>query len=757
MGRLDELKDNFRYVLREEGAVAAAGRLRYHAGNYLGRLRPKGAPRDDMSDFVDVLFINGCAFSVPHPIRYRVDHQAEQLESAGVSTRIVNAWELTEDHVRIARTFVIFRCPYTDAVGSFIELAHSLNKRVLYDIDDLVIDTVYTDQIKYLGTMSPEDRAAYDEGVRAMGRTLSLCDGAVTTTEQLAAELRHFVEPVFVNRNVASEEMLYFSERAVYERDVLPALAEKDVEPGDRHRWKVARERAAARTGFALGYFSGSITHNDDFQMILPAVTRLMGDYPDVTLHVVGELDLPEELRPFEGRVVRRPFSPWRHLPQMLSFVDVNLVPLEDTLFNRAKSENKWVEAALVKVPSVASNVGALADSITDGVDGLLVENTTDAWYDALVRLHDDPALRARLARAAHAECLDRHVSVGSGMPLARFIRSQQTPNAAMVLPGLALSGGVIVALKHASFLRRRGYDVVLVGDDIKHDGRWLTVEGERFPVISRNEAHLRGRFDKMIATMWATAPYVKAYLNVGQRYYLVQNKETGFYRAGDVYRTAAARTYGENPEFVFCTISPWCKGWLERDYGQEVRIAPNGIDTGLFSPVDRDWSGKIRILIEGDSTSEYKNVDESFAIVDLLDPSRYEVWYLSYKGEPKPGYRVDRFLQTVPHEEVARIYQQCHILLKTSVLESFSYPPLEMMATGGAAVVLRNGGNAAYLVDGENSLLFDQGEDEKAARLIESLVSDAALRERLRAGGIGTAEGLAWERVEPKVVALYE
>ena len=31
--------------------------------------------------------------------------------------------------------------PYTDMIGEFIKLAKKLNKRVLYDIDDLVIDT----------------------------------------------------------------------------------------------------------------------------------------------------------------------------------------------------------------------------------------------------------------------------------------------------------------------------------------------------------------------------------------------------------------------------------------------------------------------------------------------------------------------------------------------------------------------------------------------------------------------------------------
>lgn len=756
MSRLDELKANFRYVLREEGPAAAAERLRLHAGNALGRLRRSGPPRDDMSDFVDVLFINGCDYSVPHPIRYRVDHQAEQLEAVGVSTRVVNAWDLTEDHVRVARTFVIFRCPWWDFIEHFVELAHRLNKCVLYDIDDLVIDTVYTDQIPYLDTMSAEERAAYDDGVRRMGRTMMLCDGAVTTTEELARELRRYLPDVFVNRNVASEEMLALSERAAYERDVLPDLPESEVAPRDRTRWRRARERRAAREGFSIGYFSGSITHNDDFQLVLPAVVRLMRDYPDVRLHVVGELDLPEELAPFEARVVRQPFSPWRRLPQMLSLVDVNLVPLADTIFNRAKSENKWVEAALVKVPSVASRVGALADSITDGVDGVLVENTEDAWYDALARLHDDAALRARIARAAYDECSQRHVTCGTGMPLARFIRERQRESVAFVFPGLDISGGVLVALKHAAILAARGADVSLVAPDTSL-GRWQEVDAARLPVLGCAGAVMRGRFDKMVATMWTTLETARRYPGAGQSYYLVQNLETGFYGAGDPQRAAASRTYGDNPDVTYCTISPWCRDWLRDDFRHEARYAPNGIDLALFSPVERDWSGRIRVLIEGDSSSEYKNVDESFEIVRLLDPERYEIWYLSYRGEPKPWYRVDRFLRAVPHEQVGDVYRQCHVLLKTSVLESFSYPPLEMMATGGAAVVLRNGGNAAYLVDGENSLLFDRGEDELAASHIERVVADERLRERLRAGGLATARSLSWDAIEEDIVALYE
>ena len=98
--------------------------------------------------------------------------------------------------------------------------------------------------------------------------------------------------------------------------------------------------------------------------------------------------------------------------------------------------------------------------------------------------------------------------------------------------------------------------------------------------------------------------------------------------------------------------------------------------------------------------------MDESFKIIEKLNPEKYEIIYLSYKGKPKNWYKVDKFYNKIPHEEVSKIYSEAHILLKSSILESFSYPPLEMMATGGVSVVVPNGGNIEYL-ENENNCLF--------------------------------------------------
>lgn len=754
MPKVAELLNKSVNTLKEEGL----GRLGEKAWNYSrAALRQKLSPPSPYEAFADVLFINGCDNSVPHPARYRVTHQKEQLFANNVLSHEVYYLSLRMDQLRYYRVFVFFRCPHTDRIEQFIKEAKKLNKTVLFDIDDLVVDTKYTDTIKYIGQMTPEEKAVYDDGVIRMGKTLRLCDAAITTTERLAAELRHYVPEVIINRNTASEEMLQLSEQAAYERDVLPYLdvdkLPKNVKP---RRYQRARAQAAQRAGrgVSMGYFSGSLTHNDDFLLILPAIVRIMRENPTVELHVVGQLDLPEELKQFADRVIALPFSNWKKLPQMVASVDINLAPLEQSIFNEAKSENKWVEAALVKVPTVASNVGAFARMIEHEVTGVLCSGEQD-WYRELTRMIQDTAWRKKIAQNAYRFCREHCVTLYTGHPLTEYILRKRTPNIAFVLPSVEISGGILVALKHCVFLQDAGWDVLLLNET--PDTEWLTFEGHTFPVLSRHHHLFVGRLDACVATMWTTVAFLETNNRIGRRYYLVQNFETDFYSPNFPLRIPANQSYSPQADVAFLTISRWCQQWLKDRFGQDAQYAPNGLYTRRFYPEPREFSGRIRILIEGDCGVDYKNVDESFAVVDKLDPEHFEVWYMSYQAEPKSFYRVDRFLHKLPYEQVPDIYRQCHILLKSSILESFSYPPLEMMATGGYVVVAPNGGNREYLVDGQNCLLYQLGDIEGAAHAIERICTDSALRAQLYAGGQRTAQSRDWEGIREDILALYQ
>jgi glycosyltransferase involved in cell wall biosynthesis len=82
---------------------------------------------------------------------------------------------------------------------------------------------------------------------------------------------------------------------------------------------------------------------------------------------------------------------------------DIGIAPLADIEFNDFKSPVKFHDYAYAGAPTIASNSVVYRQVMSDGHNGLLVENTTDAWHDALLRLCTDDALRRNLAARAIA------------------------------------------------------------------------------------------------------------------------------------------------------------------------------------------------------------------------------------------------------------------------------------------------------------------------------------------------------------------
>lgn len=739
------------YTLKNEGVNMFLLKTKTYISNRIYQKQCRQAPFAEKM-FGDVLFINGCF--LPHPSRYRISHQREQLLANGIMSEEILYTDIDEKYIKKYRTFIFYRCPYTHKIGKFIKKAKQFHKSVLFDIDDLVIDTKYTDNIPYLKTMSDEEKKQYDYSVNAMQKTLRMCDAAITTTEGLARELNNYVPEVYINRNVASDEMVKFSETAIFNRDVLPFLPEDrintkwDRKRRDKRLQSMKKQEGSVR----IGYFSGSITHNDDIEMILPVLSEIMKKYKQVQLYFAGELDIPPELEAYKDRIHTFPFVDWRELPELISDVDINISPLCDTVFNAAKSENKWMEAALVKVPTVASAVGAFKKMIKHGETGLLC-STGEEWLCALEKLIESKDCRRRIGENAYKFVGENCITLKTGMGICEFIKSKRAPNVAFVLPSMQISGGSQVVLKHCAVLKKSGIDAFIINDNIGDDN--IKKDNEEINVISTRTCAFHGHIDLAVGTLWSTVTWVRSYLNISRRAYLVQGYETGFYRPGNFFQFSANQTYSlENIKYI--TVSKWCEKWLKEKFARTVTYIPNGLDRKLFYPQKRVFTGKIRILIEGNCDDYYKNVDESFKIAQLLDRDRYEIWFLSYLGDPKDWYKVDKFISKVPYEKVGDIYRKCHILLKSSLRESFSYPPLEMMSTGGYTVVRPNEGNAEYLRDGENCLIYDGNDLQTAADAIEKIASDPSVQQRLFEGGQKTAEERSWEKCRQRIVDVY-
>lgn len=385
-------------------------------------------PRRSNRPPCQVLFVNGCGPQVEAPRRYRVTHQREQLEAWGISTDEVYYDDVLPSDADCADVIVAYRCPITPNVRQLIETAHRQGKKVFFDVDDLVISTSYTDELPMVKAMSSKEKEIFDDGVTRNGRTLAMCDGAIVTTQRLAQELAKVVPTVLINRNTASAEMVSLSQAA-----------------------RQAAERSDDEV--LLGYFSGSMTHNADFMQVLPALVEVLSQRPNTRLKVVGDLELPQELVPFSQQVVHAERVHWRELPKLIASVDINLAPIEPTLFNEAKSENKWVEAALVGVPTVASDFGAFAHAIRNGQTGLLCKDSQE-WKSALLRLVDDAAFRRQLGEQARLWCLAHNTTITTGTLLADFL----VPKTQRSIQNLLPSGQDEQAAIVDSFLQSRGF-----------------------------------------------------------------------------------------------------------------------------------------------------------------------------------------------------------------------------------------------------------------------------------------------------------
>ena len=335
----------------------------------------KAVPREQY-----ILLIDGVENIIPQCTRYRVLNKAEQLRKHGFEVKVVNLSDLQLSMAQNASHIIIYRSPISPELLRLCHLAKEYGKPVFFDIDDLVFDTVYTDQLSYTQGLDPVEKGNYDAGVRNYGYMLENCDGAITSTNQLQEELKKYQSKVLLNRNLASDELISISSQFIKDYSQVSDIVK-------------------------IGYFSGSISHNENFELIKPAIKQLLTKYSNVQLHIVGILDIPKDMKPFGNQIVTHDYVDWDKLPALISEVDINLAPLVDSIFNRAKSEIKWIEAALVKVPTVASKIGAFSDEVVDGGTGLLA--TDDEWFDKLESLVLSLELRQKLAESAYRAVLE--------------------------------------------------------------------------------------------------------------------------------------------------------------------------------------------------------------------------------------------------------------------------------------------------------------------------------------------------------------
>lgn len=108
----------------------------------------------DISREQYILIIDGVENIIPQCTRYRVLNKAEQLRKHGFAVKVVNASEFNLAQAQYASHIIIYRAPWSTHLQLLCDLAHKEQKPVYYDIDDLVFDTFYTNQLSYTQSLT---------------------------------------------------------------------------------------------------------------------------------------------------------------------------------------------------------------------------------------------------------------------------------------------------------------------------------------------------------------------------------------------------------------------------------------------------------------------------------------------------------------------------------------------------------------------------------------------------------------------------
>ena len=319
---------------------------------------------------------------------YRVEQKAEQLAAAGFAVPPFNWSSARAAFERSMAGFdlvLLYRVAAFPGILRLINGARAAGLVTVYEIDDLIFDghefpEPYAD---YAGQITPAEYVDVCMGVPLFRYAMGACDYAIASTPALATRM----------------EPLVRRKRAFVHRNAL----------GLRHERAAAAHSVPARgTGpVTIFYGSGTKAHKGDFETILlPALEEVDRRFEDGVRFVFAGHRPVNATSALLAKARFVPFTAnvddyWTTLAE----ADINLSVLRRTPATDAKSEIKWLEAAMFAIPSVVSDTQTFAEVIEHGTDGLLAP-TGAAFVEHISALVRDPARRAAMGAAARAKAL---------------------------------------------------------------------------------------------------------------------------------------------------------------------------------------------------------------------------------------------------------------------------------------------------------------------------------------------------------------
>jgi len=308
----------------------------------------------------------------PGTFRYRCYNMAQAIndhsKKYSASYFFLHDLQSVDNLAEFIDVLVLVRVRFDSEVDRLVRKFRLANKPILFDLDDHIFDLNSTALLVASLNQGLTRHGRIEKWTGVVGRirqSVALVDGVITTTEFLANQLRQsFDLPVAVVPNFLNREQWDYSS----------ALRKESLSP----------------EAPVIGYFSGSPSHNRDYQIAEDGLRAVLEEYPNSRLRIAGYLDVPDSLQAYSNRIDRLPFMDFLGLQRAIAEVSVNISPVQHNVFAHSKSELKYFEAAAVGTSTVASPTPTFQSVIDHGVNGYLADAAE--WPEVFRMVLDESA-----------------------------------------------------------------------------------------------------------------------------------------------------------------------------------------------------------------------------------------------------------------------------------------------------------------------------------------------------------------------------
>lgn len=292
----------------------------------------------------------------------------------GFDARVIDGG-ITDEVAQWADVYVLQGCVDRDGIALLHAYQQEQGKKIVVEQDDLIEVEEDNPHKKH-----HEVKAAAE----VIKITMDIADMVTTTTKYLSRKLSEY------NKNVV----------------VLPNYIDLETWDLKKHRNNSKR----LRIGWA-----GSITHLEDLKSVAPQITKVLKNFTNTELVLVGE---PRAKELFPGIKVECmlgvPFEVWPTRLHSLK-LDIAFAPLRDTTFNKAKSNIKFLEYSIAQIPGVYSKTVYCYNKI-EPRRGLIAYNKKQ-WEMCLRNLIYSDNLRNDIRSNAYSfvkswHSLDSHINL---------------------------------------------------------------------------------------------------------------------------------------------------------------------------------------------------------------------------------------------------------------------------------------------------------------------------------------------------------